>query len=165
VQLPTSESPRAIPSPPETDPRWQYGLAGGPTTDLACYLLDALRHFGNWVGHELEVVEAVKELQAKNIDPAMDALLQLGSDIAGRCRWDMNATERVMTWTIRGSAGAFISLALAVPHMDARLRLENPSGEQQEKFSERTSCSFQLERFARLVVAGAPYQAQDPVGS
>jgi len=155
----------AIPPPPDADPRWEYDLAGGATMDLGCYVLDALRHFGNWVGHEPELIEAETELRSENVDAAMNARLQFGSDIVGRCRWDMNASKRVMTWTIRGSAGVVTSPAFAVPHSDARLLVEKPTGKQQEKFPERTSYSFQLERFARLAEAGAPYPAHDLVGS
>jgi predicted dehydrogenase len=40
----------SIPSPPDGDPRWQLELAGGATMDLGCYVLNAARQFGRWVG-------------------------------------------------------------------------------------------------------------------
>ena len=40
----------AIPSPPDTDPRWSLDLAGGATMDLGCYVMSAARHFGRWIG-------------------------------------------------------------------------------------------------------------------
>jgi predicted dehydrogenase len=40
----------SIPSPLDGDPRWQLELAGEATMDLGCYVLNAARQFGRWVG-------------------------------------------------------------------------------------------------------------------
>jgi GFO/IDH/MocA C-terminal domain len=40
-----------IPAPPDSDPRWSLELAGGATMDLGCYVLNAARQVGRWLGH------------------------------------------------------------------------------------------------------------------
>lgn len=141
----------AIPAPPESDPRWKFELAGGATMDLGCYVLDALRHFGTWIGVEPEILTAEASLWSENMDSALDARVAFGAEISARARWDMSAADRVMTWTVRGSAGAVTSPAFAVPHTDPRLRVEKRGAAEEIAVSGRTSYSFQLERVAQLL--------------
>ena len=59
----------ATPAPPDTDPRWSAELAGGATMDLGCYVLDAARQLGAWIGAAPRIVSADATLRA----PGMDA--------------------------------------------------------------------------------------------
>lgn len=46
----------ATPPPPDTDPRWSWELSGGATIDRGCYVLDAARSLGSWIGAAPRVV-------------------------------------------------------------------------------------------------------------
>ena len=61
----------SIPSPPDSDPRWSLELAGGATMDLGCYVLNAARQFGRWLGQTPSVVRAEATLKKPGVDAAM----------------------------------------------------------------------------------------------
>jgi predicted dehydrogenase len=53
-----------IPAPPDSDPRWSLELAGGATMDLGCYVLNAARQVGRWLGQTPSVVSADATLKS-----------------------------------------------------------------------------------------------------
>src|SRR5512133_2971322 len=61
----------SIPAPPDSDPRWLLELAGGATMDLGCYVLNAARQFGRWLGQAPAVVSAEATLKNPDVDSAM----------------------------------------------------------------------------------------------
>jgi predicted dehydrogenase len=60
-----------IPAPPDSDPRWSLELAGGATMDLGCYVLNAARQVGRWLGQTPSVVSADATLKKPGIDSAV----------------------------------------------------------------------------------------------
>ncbi len=111
----------AIPAPPDTDPRWSPELAGGATMDLGCYVLDAARQLGSWIGAAPGIVIARATLRARDVDASMRVELAYPGGVTGHCVWDMDARDRTMTWSVTGTEGVATSPAFAVPHMDNRL--------------------------------------------
>jgi predicted dehydrogenase len=105
----------AIPAPPDTDPRWSLELAGGATMDLGCYVLDAARQFGAWIGAAPRIVAVDATLRGPGVDASMRAELAYPGGVTGHCTWDMDAAERIMTWTVTGTEGTATSPAFAVP--------------------------------------------------
>jgi predicted dehydrogenase len=103
------DSELSIASPPDNDPRWSLELAGGATTDLGCYVLNAARQVGRWLGEAPSVVSAEATLKSPDIDSAMRVELAYPNGIHGQLHWDMNAAERQMVWTVIGTAGTALS--------------------------------------------------------
>lgn len=156
----------AIPAPPGTDPRWSPELAGGATMDLGCYVLDAARQLGAWIGAAPRVVAADATLRAPGMDASMRVELAYPGGVTGHCRWDMDARERTMTWTVTGTEGAATSPAFALPHLDSRLLATRHGRTTQEVLGDQTSYTYQLARLADALRGGPPLPAsQDVNGS
>ncbi len=147
----------AIPGPPDTDPRWSRELAGGATMDLGCYVLSAARAFGRWIGGEPEIVDLDVTLKAPEIDAAMRVQLAYPGGVTGHCVWNMNATDRTMSWTVIGSDGSATSPAFAVPHMDNRLLITTDGHTTEQTYGDKTSYTYQLAHLAATVQHGAPF--------
>ena len=159
----------AIPAPADSDPRWSWELAGGATMDLGCYVLNAARQFGRWIGanpktpenpetpETPELVSADATLKAPEIDAAMRVELDYGAGVTGSCTWDMDAGNRTMTWTVVGSQGAATSPAYAVPHLDNRLIITRDGQTTQETLGDQTSYTYQLAHLADTLRDGTPF--------
>jgi predicted dehydrogenase len=150
----------AIPAPPESDPRWSWELGGGATMDLGCYVLDAARWFGAWIGAAPQILTVDATLRAPEVDASMRVELGYRGGVTGHCAWDMDAGERTMTWTVTGTKGSATSLAFAVPHMHNRLVVTRDGRTHEEVLGDRTSYTYQLARLAEDLLGGPPF----PVG-
>ena len=152
----------ATPAPPDADPRWSRELAGGATMDLGCYVLDAARQLGRWIGAAPQVVTATAALRAPEVDTSMRVELAYpGSPggVTGRCVWDMDAGERTMTWTVTGTEGTATSPAFAVPHTDSRLVVTRDGRTSEETPGGQTSYTYQLAWLAGALRGGQPLSA------
>ncbi len=149
----------ATPAPPESDPRWSWELAGGATMDLGCYVLDAARQLGLWIGAPPQIVNVDATLRAPEVDASMRVELAYPGGVAGRCRWDMDAGERIMTWTVTGTEGVATSPAFAVPHMDNRIVVTRDGRTSEEVLGDQTSYTYQLARLADALRGGKPFPA------
>ena len=147
----------AIPAPPDDDPRWSLELGGGATMDLGCYVLSAARHFGRWIGAAPQIVTAEADLKSPGLDAAVRLDLTYRGGVTGSAVWDMNATDRTMTWTVIGSDGTAVSPAFAVPHLDNRLLVTRGGTTTAEPHGDRTSYTYQLADLARTLEDGAPF--------
>ena len=150
----------AVPAPPESDPRWSRELAGGATMDLGCYVLDAARQLGQWIGAAPQIVTVDAALRTPEVDASMRVELAYPGGVTGRCVWDMNAADRIMTWTVTGTRGAATSPAFAVPHADNRLLVTRDGQASEEVLGDLTSYTYQLARLAEDLQGGQPF----PVG-
>jgi predicted dehydrogenase len=148
-----------IPAPPESDPRWSLDLAGGATMDLGCYVLDAARQFGLWIGAVPRIVAVDATLRAPEVDASMRVELAYPGGVSGRCVWDMDAGQRTMTWSVTGTEGMATSPAFAVPHTDNRLVLTTGGRTSQEVLGDQTSYTYQLARLAGALQGGPPFPA------
>ncbi len=158
----------AIPTPPDTDPRWSRELDGGATMDLGCYVLNAARHLGHWIGATPRLSGVVATLWSPDVDSAVTADLDYSGGPSGRVHWDMDAAERRMIWTVRGSLATAVSPAFAVPHMDPRLVVTDSSGAvREEKPDADTSYTHQLAALAETLSTGGPFlvDADDAVAN
>lgn len=151
-----------IPGPPAGDPRWSLHLAGGATMDLGCYVLSALRHTGRWLDSSCRLGDVRARMRAEQVDAAIEADLLLqgagGRATPARGTWDMDAADRRMVWTIRGSDATASAPAYAVPHLDNRVVVTDPSGQtREETHGDQTSYTYQLAAFAQAVREGTPF--------
>ncbi len=146
----------AIPTPPEGDPRWSLELAGGATMDLGCYVVNAARRFGRWIGVAPSLLGAAATLRSPEIDAAMRVEVAYG-EVEGLLRWDMDAPQRRMTWTVVGSKATATSAAFGVPHLDNRILLTAGGVTTQETLGDQTSYTYQLAALADTLRDGTPF--------
>jgi predicted dehydrogenase len=146
-------------APPDTDPRWSRELAGGATMDLGCYVLDAARQLGSWIGAAPEIVHADATLRGPEVDAAMRVELGYPGGVTGRCVWDMDAAEQTMTWSVTGTEAVATSPAFAVPHMNNRLVVTRDGQTSEEVLGDQTSYTYQLARVADALLGGQPFPA------
>jgi predicted dehydrogenase len=147
----------SIPAPPDSDPRWSLELAGGATMDLGCYVLNAARQVGRWLGEIPSVVSAEATLKKADIDSAMRVELAYPGGIGGRLHWDMNAKARQMVWTVTGTAATAIVPAFAVPHLDNRIIITRDGSTEEQTLGDQTSYTYQLAAFADTLQTGAEF--------
>jgi predicted dehydrogenase len=147
----------AIPAPPDDDPRWSLEQAGGATMDLGCYVLDAARHLGSWIGGAPEVAAVEATLHSPEVDASMRVELAYPGGVTGHCLWDMDAEQRTMTWTVTGTRGTATSPAFAVPHMDNRVLVTTNGEATDEVLGDQTSYTYQLARLADALRGAEPY--------
>lgn len=149
----------AIPAPPDTDPRWSAELSGGATMDLGCYVLDAARQLGVWIGAAPQIATVDATLRSPGMDASMRVELAYHGGVTGHCMWDMDARERTMTWTVTGTEGAVTAPAFAVPHTDNRLMVTGGGRATEEVLGDQTSYTYQLARLAEALQGGQPFPA------
>ena len=147
-----------IPAPPDSDPRWSLELAGGATMDLGCYVLNAARQVGRWLGAAPSVVSAEATLKEPDIDSAMRVELVYPGGIEGRVHWDMNAEARQMVWTVTGTAAMAVVPAFAVPHLDNRIVITRDGSIDEQTLGDQTSHTYQLAALADTLQTGAEFQ-------
>ncbi len=148
----------AIPAPPATDPRWSRELDGGATMDLGCYVLNAARHVGHWIGGSPRLGGVEARVRSPDVDSAVTAGLTYPGGATGWVAWDMDADDRRMVWTVRGSRGTAVSPAFGVPHLDPRLLITDAAGvTREEKPDACTSYTHQLAAIADSLCTGAPF--------
>ena len=146
-----------IPGPPDNDPRWSLELAGGATMDLGCYVLNAARQVGRWLDEAPSVISAEAILKEPNIDAAMRVELAYPSGIQAQLHWDMNAQDRAMVWTIKGTAGTAVVPAFAVPHMDNRIVITKDGDTEEQTLGDQTSYTYQLAALTSTLQTGAEF--------
>lgn len=148
----------AIPAPPDTDPRWSLGLAGGALMDLGCYGLHALRKLAPWAGGAPRLVSARggERAGAPGVDEWLDAELAFPSGATASARCHLGYDEREMSCRIVGSRGEARALNFVVPHQDDRVVVRTTDGERTERLGRRSSYTYQLEAFAARLRGGAP---------
>jgi predicted dehydrogenase len=148
-----------MPAAPEDDPRWSRDLGGGATADLGCYALSCVRLLGRFAGGEPRVVAARAETRRgrPGVDERLFADLELPSGATALAGSDMDAADRDMSLTVRGSAGELVVPMFPVPHEDDSLILRR-AGEPEvvEHVGTRTSYTYQLEAFASAVRRRTP---------
>jgi predicted dehydrogenase len=146
-----------MPAPPDDDPRWSLGLAGGATMDLGCYSLSCLRLLGRYAGGEPTLVSARAEERAgrPGVDERLFVEVAYPSGATGSGGSDMDCPERDFALTVEGSEGEVVVPMFPVPNEDDTLILRRGGEERVEHLGRRSSYTFQLEAFANAVRDGA----------
>ena len=142
---------------------YNYAMAGGAMMDAGSYVTNMARTFG---GSTPEVVSAQAKLQKPQVDRFMSAQLRYAGGHTGRLRcalWSghlFHASARVV-----GDDGELRWLSPAAPNVFPVLSVRSANGRRVERFSRRTTYSYQLEAFAGAVLRGEPVRTtpQDAV--
>jgi predicted dehydrogenase len=157
-ELQRVETMMAIPPPAPEDPRWSLALAGGALMDLGCYGLHAVRAAAPWAGGEPRLVQArgAECPGLPGVDEWVDADLIYPSGVTASARCHMAADAREMTYRLIGSKGEATVSNFVLPHTDDRLVVKTAAGERVEHLGTRSSYTYQLEAFTKLVRHGIP---------
>ncbi len=142
---------------------YNYAMAGGAMMDAGSYVTNMARTFG---GSTPKVVSAQAKLQKPQVDRAMAAELQYAGGHTGRLRcalWSGNLFRA--SAKIVGDDGELRWLSPAAPNVFPVLSVRSANGKRVERFSRRTTYSFQLQAFADSVLRGKPVRTspQDAV--
>ncbi|MCV7347637.1 Gfo/Idh/MocA family protein [Mycolicibacterium rhodesiae] len=133
---------------------YNYAMAGGAMMDAGSYVTNMARTFG---GSTPDVVSAQAKLQKPKVDRAMTAELQYAAGHTGRLRCALWSGRGFWASAkIVGDDGVLRWLSPAAPNVFPRLWVRSANGKRTERFSSRTTYSYQLQAFADSVLRGAP---------
>ncbi|HEU4360354.1 MAG TPA: Gfo/Idh/MocA family oxidoreductase [Mycobacterium sp.] len=150
------EAALCFPLPKFSDIRYNYSLAGGATMDAGCYAVHMARTFG---GANPEVVSAQAKLHGAQIDRAMTAELRYPGGHTGRIRCSLWSSRLLqISAKVVGADGELHAFNPVLPQYFHRLSVRSAAGRRVERFTRRSSYSFQLDAFANAVLRGAAVQ-------
>ena len=126
--------------------------------DVGCYAAHAIRDLAGLAGGEPAIVAArASEVPAQpGVDAWLDAELALPSGVPARLVSSM--THGVLDFSLRlvGSKGEAYAPSFVLPHLDDRIVVTVGTEQRTEHLGGRTSYTYQLEAFSRLVREGVP---------
>ncbi len=137
------------------DIRWNLALAGGATMDLGCYAVHLVRTLA---GAEPRVVSATAELQAPDVDAALQAELAFPDGRTGSIDLALlTPRPRAVTVTVTGSAGVLHVDEPIAPHRGHLVTVTTDESSRKESVPLLpTSYDAQLAVFADAVLRGGP---------
>jgi predicted dehydrogenase len=152
------EARMLMPPPAAGDLRWTASLAGGGLMDVGCYAVHAIRDIGALCGGEPRVVAAKGGEIPEH--PGVDAWLS--ADLAYPngvpARFESSMTHGVLDFSLRivGSRGEAYAPAYLQAHLDDRIIITIGTEQSVEEMGSRTTYTYMLEAFTRLVREGVP---------
>jgi predicted dehydrogenase len=144
-----------MPAPPDTDPRWQFELAGGALMDLGCYTL----HLHRFLGDEPRVVAARGGERAGHpgVDEWLEASLEHADGVTGTAHCDMAAAGRQITAYVVGERGQALAHNVVLPQHDDRLTVWTGDDVRVERLGTRSTYTYQLEALAAHLRGETPF--------
>lgn len=132
-----------MPAPPDSDPRWQWELAGGSTMDLGCYAL----HLQRFLGSSPRVVAARAGERAGHpgVDEWLDADLVHDDDVTGLAHSHMASEYWQITCRVVGTHGEALAHNVVLPQQDDRIVVTVDGSERTEHLGTRSTYTYQLE--------------------
>ncbi|SER35495.1 Gfo/Idh/MocA family protein [Microlunatus flavus] len=156
------EARMLMPPPAPDDPRWSAELDGGGLMDVGCYALHAVRDLAGLRGGEPRVLRAVggEHPDRPGVDAWLTADLELPGGVSARVESSMTHQDVDFSLRLVGSRGEAYAPNFVKPQQDDRVVLtrlgEDPVV---EHLGRRTSYTYMLEAFARLVREGVPMRS------
>jgi predicted dehydrogenase len=152
------EARMLMPPPPPGDQRWDAAVAGGGLMDVGCYAVHALRDLAPLAGGEPVLVGARGgEIPSQpGVDAWITADVEYPNGLAATLESSM--THGVLDFSLRlvGTEGEAYAPAFLLPHVDDRIIVTVGLDQRIENLGSRSSYTYQLEAFARLVRDGEP---------
>jgi len=147
---------------PETNIRFDWGLAGGATMDLGCYPLHMIHYFS---GMTPRVIRATAETGPKNIDIAMDVALELDGGVTARMVCAMKKDSVInATFSARGDRGELRVINPIAPQRGHQLTVKTAAGEKNETVPGDTTFTHQLRAFVKAVRGEAKFPTDGAEG-
>ena len=152
------EARMLMPPPGPGDLRWTAALAGGGLMDVGCYAVHAIRDLGTLCGGEPSILAARggEVPEYAGVDAWLAADLAYPNGVPARLESSM--THGVLDFSLRlvGSAGEAYAPAYLQAHLDDRIIITVGTEQRVEEMGARTTYTYMLEAFARLVREGVP---------
>lgn len=152
------EARMLMPPPAAGDPRWLADLAGGGLMDVGCYATHAIRDLGEFAGGPPSVLRAAggEIPEYPGVDAWLSTDLVYPNGVPARLESSM--THGVLDFSLRvvGSKGEAFAPAFLQPHLDDRVIVTTGTSQRVEEMGPRTTYTYQLEAFARLIREGTP---------
>jgi predicted dehydrogenase len=132
-----------MPAPPDTDPRWQWELAGGATMDIGCYAL----HLQRWLGSAPRIVagRGAERAGHPGVDEWLEVDLEHANGVTGLAHSHMDAPELEITCRLIGTRGEALAHNVVLPQLDDRLTVTVDGVERTEHLGTRSTYTYQLE--------------------
>jgi predicted dehydrogenase len=147
---------------PETNIRFDWGLAGGATMDLGCYPLHMIHYFS---GMTPRVIRATAETGPKNIDIAMDVALELDGGVTARMVCAMKKDSVInATFSARGDRGELGVINPIAPQRGHQLTVKTAAGEKNETVPGDTTFTHQLRAFVKAMRGEAKFPTDGAEG-
>jgi predicted dehydrogenase len=149
------ETAFCMPAPPDTDPRWQFELAGGALMDLGCYTL----HLHRFLGDAPRVVAARGGERAGHpgVDEWLEASLEHADGVTGSAHCDMAAAGWQITAYVVGERGQALAHNVVLPQRDDRLTVWTGDDVRVERLGTRSTYTYQLEALGAHLRGGTPF--------
>lgn len=152
------EARMLMPPPPTDDCRWIASLAGGGLMDVGCYAVHGIRDFAALTGGEPTIVSARggEIPEHPGVDAWFSAELVYPNGVPATLESSM--THGVLDFSLRlvGSRGEAYAPEFIRPHIDDRIIITVGTEQRVEEMGNKSSYTYQLEAFARLVRDGVP---------
>jgi predicted dehydrogenase len=144
-----------MPAPPDTDPRWQFNLAGGALMDLGCYAL----HLHRFLGDAPRVVAARGGERAGHpgVDEWLEVTLEHADGVAGIAHCDMAAAGWQITAYVVGERGQALAHNVVLPQRDDRLTVWSGDDVRTERLGTRSTYTYQLEALGAHLLGETPF--------
>lgn len=141
-----------------SDLRWSYELDGGVTMDVATYALHACRTLGEALGGEPAVLSARMhgEPDLPFLDAQMSAVLEFPNGVRASVDASYLTEEMYFRLRLTGTRGEALSHNFCSPEARDPITITTPNTSATEYLGDRTSYTYQLQAFARLVRQGDP---------
>ena len=147
---------------PETNIRFDWGLAGGATMDLGCYPLHMIHYFS---GLMPRVLRAKAETGPKYIDISMDVDLELAGGATARMSCAMKKDSPLMaSFRARGDRGELHVINPIAPQRGHQLTVKTSAGEKSESVPGDTTFTYQLRAFVGAVRGAATFPTDGAQG-
>jgi predicted dehydrogenase len=155
------EARMLMPPPAGSDPRWSAELDGGGVMDVGCYALRALRDLAAARGGEPRVLRATggEHPDHPGVDAWMTSDLELPGGVSARMESSMTHHEVDFSLRLVGSRGEAYAPSFVKPQQDDRVVVTTLDGQVVEHLGVRSSYSYMLEAFTRLVRDGVPMRS------
>lgn len=132
-----------------TNIRFDWGLSGGATMDLGCYLLNMVSYFS---GVTPVVRRAEARLGPPKIDITMEAELECEHGVTAHISCSIAPDCRAGAWfAARGDCGELLVTNPVAPHRGHLLTIRSGTGEQREVVEGHATYVYQLKAFVAAV--------------
>lgn len=152
------EARMLMPPPAAGDPRWQAELAGGSLMDVGCYAVHGIRDVGDLAGGAPELVRArggeIPEYPGTDAWIAADLVYPNG--VPAHLESGMTHGSWDFSLRIVGSKGEAYGPRFIQSHLDDRIVVTVGTQQREEHLGERSTYTYQLEAFTRLIREGVP---------
>lgn len=157
-ELSSIDAVMVMPAPADTDPRWDFALAGGSMMDIGLYAIHGARQVSHLLGGDPQVIRAEGgEVETHpRTDAWLNAVLEFPNGVHANITSSMVAPAVNFSLRYVGTAGEVFAPAFIQPWLNDEIVVTTGAGVRVEHAGPRTTYTYQLEAFTRLIRHGVP---------